>query len=473
MSRRVVLIAIAVCLVLGGVAWLWQRHQRQADLAASAPPRPDLAAWPDELAERVARGEARLSSGPDRIQALAELSRLYHANGYLAEAARCYEALEAHAPGTPRWLYRHAMILSGYGQNTPAIERLRTIAPGVYLPAGIRLGDILLKEGDIAAAVDIYNAIQRSHPNEPYSLLGLARCDIDRGLWQDARTKLERLVALTNYALGYDLIVPVYERLGQQDRAAEIRGKMRAWGAFRDMEDPWMEELLEDSYDAYQLSLAAGAAERRPDLPLATRRLERAVKLAPDSATLRFQLGMLHLQRKEFTRAREQLEACTRLAPDFADGWAHLSGLHLTVGDRAGSDRTLDEGLRQCPDSPGLHQMKAQRHLQAGRHEEAIAEFKRSIELRPTEADAYVQLGMILMGTGRRSEAVAVFESALVAEPQHPFVLCTLALHAIETNDEPAAVRWISQARQQPRVKEVDLQRVLQAFSTAFGRPAP
>lgn len=478
MNRRNLLIlsgaALCAAAIVGAVLG-WRAHQRGVVLADSVPARPDLSQWPPELPARIASCEARIAAGNSPVSALGELGRLYHANGFLPEAATCYVGLEWLAPDEGRWAYRHALILSGYGENEPAVERLRRVAdlPVEYVPARLRLGETLLKLGDISASAEVYAAVRQAHPDEPYALLGLARCDIERERWEDARTKLERLVDMTNYALGYDLIVSVYERLGQDERAAAIRGQMRAWGAFRDMTDPWMEELLEDSYDAYQLSLAAGAAERRPDLPLAIRRMERSVALAPDSATLRFQLGMLYLQGREYTKSREQLERCTRLAPDFADGWAHLSGVLSTVGDRTGSDRAIEEGLRRCPDSPGLHLMQAARLKKAGRLEEAIAEFRRSIELRPTEADAYIQLGVTLMGANRTEEGLAVLESALVAEPQHPFVLYTLALHAMQTRDEASARRWMEQARRQPRVKAEDLQHLVREFTAIFGKPPP
>ncbi|MBE2213342.1 MAG: tetratricopeptide repeat protein [Opitutaceae bacterium] len=477
MGKKTLLAGILVCLAaaiaVGTIAW--RARQRAAILAAALPDRPDLSAWAPELAARITSCETRVRERTDPISALGELSRLYHANGFLPEASHCYGALTVLDPANGRWAYRDAIILSGFGENEPAIERLRQVPtrPVDYVPARLRLGETLLKVGNIDDAIGVYRAILETHPKESYALLGLARCDIERERWQDAREKLERLVDQTNYMLGYDLIVSVYERLGETARAAAIRGQMRAWGAFRDMLDPWMEELLEDSYDPYQLSLASGAAARRPDHALALRRLERAITLAPETAALRFQLASLLLERKEYVKAREQFERCTQLAPKFADGWAHLSGLLATVGDRAGADRILEEGLRNCPDSPGLHMMNGHRLKRIGRLEEAIAEYRRSIELRPTEADAYIELGTTLIGAGRSAEGISVLESALVAEPQHPFIVCTLALHAIEQRDEAAARKWIEQARLQPRVKPVDMKQVTEAYSATFGRRAP
>ena len=71
---------------------------------------------------------------------------MYHANGFLDEAGRCYQGLQQLDPAEPRWLHLHATILAGYGQIEPALalwKRVRELAPD-YLPAQLRSGDSLL-----------------------------------------------------------------------------------------------------------------------------------------------------------------------------------------------------------------------------------------------------------------------------------------------------------------------------------------
>jgi tetratricopeptide (TPR) repeat protein len=470
---RLVLALVVVLLAVVGTAslYLYSGYKRTTALAAAVPERPPLDSRPPGLHELIASTEEKVRSGPDPVAALEHLALVYHANGFLAEAAHCYEAL--HALGAPgaRWPYRHAFILAGFGESTRAAELFRLAArrEPSYLPARVKLGDILLKSGDVDAAARVYAAILADKPDEPYALFGQARCEIERDDWARARHTLERLVAVTNYALGYDLIVSAYERLGMHERATALRGEHRAWGSFRDIPDPWMEELLLVSFDAYQLSLAAGAAQGRGDLVTARKRLERAIACSPESAQLYYQLGVMLVSAKEYTKAREALENCTRLAPDFPDGWSHLSGLYATLGDNARSDRALEQGLAHCPDSPGLHMMRARRHQDAGRIEAAIADLRAAIHHRPTEPEAYVELAVLLVGQKREAEAMIEFERALGAEPDHPFALSCLAMHAVEQGDRAAADAWIRRMAAQPRVTADQREGVVQNYVHRFG----
>jgi tetratricopeptide (TPR) repeat protein len=462
---------LAAALLAGGTGgYLWWRAQARAEIfAAAIPAQPDLSHWPVQMRERVAAAERKLTDSP--LDGLAELSRLYHANGFFAEAAQCYSGLEQLQPAEARWCHLHATILAGYGDTAPALplwQRTVQLAPD-YLPAHLRLGDVYLKRNDFPAAEKVYRTILAAHPDEPYAQLGIARCEFEAGHWEKARAILEPLVAKTNYMLGYDLIVTVFERLGQTDRATAIRGKWRTCGAYRDLVDPWLIQLDDDSYDVFHLALSSGAAQQNGDWATARRRLEQALALAPDQATLHFQYAGIFMNQRAYTKAREHFERTTVLDPNFSDGWAQLALVCETVGDRPAADRALAQGLRNCPGSPGLHLQNAQRLIRDQRPEEAIPEFRESIRLRPNEAAAYLDLATTLIKLRRNDEAIVAVDQALVAEPDHPVALNIRTFHAIVCNDELAARQWLRRCQNQPRVERGDLDRLLEAYRQQFG----
>ncbi|HYD82767.1 MAG TPA: tetratricopeptide repeat protein, partial [Opitutus sp.] len=346
-------------------------------------------------------------------------------------------------------------------------RRVVELAPD-YTPARLRLGDSLLKNNRLDEAAATYAAVlERDHDNA-YAQLGLARIDLEAERWTQARERLETVVRATNYELGYDLIVSLYERLGQADRALAIRGSAKAFGSFRDPVDPWLDALLDLCYDPYRISLAAGIAARSGDPARGRALLERAIELAPGDISTRFQLGTLSLQQGDTTTAREQFERCTILAPDFSDGWAQLSALQAKLGDSAGAARTLATGLRHCPDSPGLHLMQARTFRQAGRIEEAINEFMISINLRPNEPEAFIELGSMLVSAGRTDEGMEQLRRSLETDPANPMALSILAFHAISTRNEAEADQWMSRIAEQPRVSREQASRIHAAYRQQF-----
>jgi tetratricopeptide (TPR) repeat protein len=473
-SRRLLLVlgaALAVLLLAAG-AWWWQTGTVQRAVMAALPPLPDLSAAPAMMRDRIVAADARARSRFGAADGLRQLSRLYHANGFPDEALQCYGALQQREPGEARWLHLAALLTAGYGELDPALElwrRATTLDPA-YTPARLRLGETYFKANRPADAEAAFNEVLRLAPTDAYALFGLARLDFEAQRWEAARQKLETVVNRTNYTLGYDLIVNLYERLGQTERATAVRAAAKASGAYRDPPDPWFDDLIEDCYEPYRLGIAAGNLARNGDPATAVRLLQRAVEITPEDISALFQLGTLLVQQRDHAGALQHLRRCTELAPEFADGWANLSALQAMIGESAAAARTLAEGLRRCPQSPGLHLQYARDLEKAGRYPEAIAEYQTSIRLRPNEPEAYLDLATVFIRLGRNAEGIATVRRALEAEPGNPMALGILAFNAIMSGDEAAARRQLEEVRAQPRVPREQLQKLVSAFREKFGR---
>ena len=354
----------------------------------------------------------------------------------------------------------------------PAIklwQQATRLAPD-YLPARLRLADCLLKSNQTDQAAAEYERVRKQRPDDPYALLGLARIDLEAQRWDKAKERLETLVRQTNFNLGYDLIVSLYERLGFRAEAAAIRGSSKASGAYRDFPDPWLNDLMDDCFDPYRLGLTAGVAAQGGDPAMAIRLLQRAIRLAPDDVSSHFQLGGIAEMQKDLKLAQEQYELCTQLSPTFADGWAHLSDLQVKNGEPAAAERTLTEGLARCPDSPGLHLMRARKLRDARQAGDAITAYQTSIRLRPNEPEAYVELGNLYIDLGQEDAGVRQMQLAIDADPGDPAALGILAFHAIATGREAEARQWLNRIAHQPRVPREQSTVLFQAYQQAFGR---
>jgi tetratricopeptide (TPR) repeat protein len=374
-------------------------------------------------------------------------------------------------PDEPRWSYRLSRLLLADGREDDGLRLLEVAirrAPD-YLPARLRLGDALLKANRSREAEIAFGEVLGREPSNPYALLGLARLDVASQRWAAARDKLEKAVAASRYGVGYDLLPTVYEHLGRPDQAAEVIARMKASGAYADFADPWLDELIDYDYDPYRVSIAAGAADHRGDLPAAMHILERALQLAPDNVMLHHQMATFHLREGDLSQARSEWERCVVLAPDFADGWAYLSWVQARQGDQRAAAQTLVAGLGHCPASPGLHLDYARMLATAGRFADAVPHFESSIRLRPEEAQAYVELAQVYFRLERLDAALATLQRAQQAEPENPDVLTWLGFYSIAAGDREAARGWVRRAQAQVRIQPENLNLLVRAFRERFG----
>lgn len=452
----------------------WRLVQTRTLVTASIPRRPDLTGRPAVLNERIVRAEQRAESLMHASAGLAELGRLYHANGFFDEAAQCYHGLRRIQPREPRWPHLNASLLSGLGELEAALpleQQAVALAPA-YLPARLRLGDIQLKSNRTAEAAASYAAALVQAPGNPYALLGLAKCELSDGNWSKARERLEEAVRRNPEFVGaLSLLVTVAEHFGDSSRAASLREQIGR-REFTDLPDPWRDSLVDDCYNAYQLSVTAAVAKLSGNIALAKDLLERAALLAPTSGAYHRQLGQLLAQTADKDSARRQFERAVELSPEDSDAWISLYQLLNQRGDAA-AERVLATALSHCPSSYGLHLARARRLKAAGRAEEAIVAFGEAHRLQPSEAGPLIELAQVLFAGGRETEALAALRESLDRQPGNPVSLSTLMYYYINTNDEAAALQWWGQVRRQSRMPRSAVTALQQAFQRQFGHALP
>ena len=166
----------------------------------------------------------------------------------------------------------------------------------------------------------------------------------------------------------------------------------------------------------FLLDTAAKYAEcGRPDQGVAL--LKGLLQRRPKDAKIWNQLGSIQARGKDLVAARASYEQALAADPDFAPAHAGLGALQLgqalqghdTEGLRAAGssfDRAiaLDSGLAKAYNGRAA----VRRFL--NRVPEAIADWKKALELDPQLRDAYFNLGITFLETGDKAEALAVFK---------------------------------------------------------------
>ncbi len=468
---------IPIVLVIAGIAagfLLWQKSSKTATLISDATPAIPSAVENAELLNRIQKATTQSQDGPDQLKGLAELSRLYHANGFTREAWQCYATLVLVDPSEARWPYHFGRILAGYGQleeATPLFEKAINLAPD-YLPARIRLGDTLLKRNRFEEAKAVYDNTLSKDKANAYALVGLARVAIANEDWELARTHLERAVKLTNFQIGADLLGDVYERLNLPHLENRILQNI-VWGSYADIPDPWSLNLMNDCYDAYQVSIAGGWAVHQGDVRTGLRHVERAVKLDPDTSSLRFQLAGIYMNLGKFEDAETHYQKCVELQPDFADAWLGLIEIAKQRQSPTLVRRTLNNALRAAPDSPSLQIEKGNQLLAQKQFDQAITAFKKSIEVRPQEAIGYTSLAQAYIAQNRLTEGVEQMKEALKREPNNSIALTSVLFDAISRSDKKESDYWFAKVRQIPRIETKGVGQLESMYQQAFHAKPP
>lgn len=464
---------LAAVIVAGaGAALAWRLAGVRAEVAAALPPRPPIEGLSLQFPDRLDQAEARARSLWGSRAGLAELARLYHANGFLPHASDCERALMRLEPTNPRWPYLLAHTIGGYGdldEALPLLQRTVELAPD-YGPARVRLGDAFLKRNEPERAATIYRQVLSDEPANGYATIGLARTEIAADRAAAARDRLQRLVSdQPLFAPAWTLLISVDEQLGDTALAERHRIESRATGRSRDMTDPWIDELMEDCYDPYRLAVAASTADPANDQARARELLQRAISVAPQGDLAHRLLGNLLSDLGELPAARGYLERATELNPRDPDNWSYLLRVQKAMNDMPAAVRTLEAGLAHCPDAPVLHLERGRRLVAAGELDRAAEAFERSRRLRPEESSAYVELAVVRFKQDRLEEGIAELREAVKVDPTQPVAIVLLARYAINTGDPAAAKDWIQRSRLQPKVRPADLDSLIAEYRSAFG----
>jgi len=476
MNRAVVwTLSGVVALTVVGSAGFWWQH-RQAERAAWLATRPPEPTWSPsvsaQLRERIHEADARVLEHVGDVKALSELARLYLANAYQREAETALRGLTRYEPRNAHWDHYLATLLAGYGRLDEAIvlwQRVVRLDPK-YRTAQLKLAEAWLKTNRLDEARKLFGEILAKDPGESYAALGLAQVEIQEGRWAAAREHLEAAVAADPlFSAGWALLATVADRLGDSATSEQARDKANVLGRFKDVSDPWMDELIPDIYDPYRLQViassisATGGAERA--IPI----LERAIQIAPNDSRPHRQLGKLDVMLHQNDAARGEFEKAIALRPNDPLAYIDLVGLYRTSGDVKAALSLLDTAVKECPNAEGVQLEMGLALMAAGRVGESVPFLERAVELQPDNPTNYEELAKAQFRLDQKAAGAETLKTGLSRAPENAGLLATRARYEVDLGEDSAAENDFNRAKKadpnEPMLRQVD-----EAFEKKFGR---
>lgn len=436
-------------LTIGGT--LLALHWRGlAQLHAAIPPRPDVSAHPEALSAALqgAATQARSAEAAEARAGLATLGRIYHANGYLREAAQCWATLQRVDPDNPRWSYYLADVqrLAGNEANMrPLLETTVALAPE-YAPAWLKLGHLNFAEGDFDRAAEDFRQRLLLMPEDSYAALGLARVALKREQRTAAKHWLQKAIAGTpDIPLGHNLLAGILAETGDAEGAAEQRWKGTESGRYREAPDPWIDALSDWCYDLDRLMILGSIDFQTQHEDYGRKFFERVIELDPDNPEPYDAIARAYLETNQLEPARDILSRGLEATTGSTITYTYLSDALRRLELPEEALRVAEQGLERNPGDPDLLNARGKALGDLERYDEAVASYEASMIDVMHSAQANLNIALLKEKTGHEIEAYVYAKRALELRPKDPRALGIIGLLELNAGRLDSAEEYLGE----------------------------
>ncbi len=320
-----------------------------------------------------------------------------------------------------------------------------------------RAGHAMHQLGRYEAAERVFRRLVRQDADNTHWQYHLAATLTRLEQYPEARSLLERAVSLSpDIAVNHDELARVLRELGELERAEHHQRRA----------------IDLDPSQAHQHVGLGLVLQQQGKLDEALAAYQKALEVDPDSVWAWSNWGNILQVRGKLEQAEEKQRRALAIDPRFGMGYNNLGDILLAQGEvdeaLAAYQRAIDlepgeslpyTGMSRClarlgrrqealevakralaldPELPNAHSELGSRSFESGEYEQAIASYRRAIQLetRPTERwGLHYNLGLAQSRSGRYAEAVDSFRSALAFHGDETIIQVQLG-HALLNSGE-------------------------------------
>jgi tetratricopeptide (TPR) repeat protein len=420
-----------------------------------------------KLDAAVAHYDEAIRLNPRLSEAHNNRANAYVRLGRLDDAVIAYREAVTLAPHSSLFHYNLGSALLDKGDFEAAVEQLRTalsLGPShanTYLNLGLALSGLERN----SEALNAYDQAARLDPTNISALSGRGLSLSKLGKFEEAlQAQQEAVEALRESGRADD---PAYIQIYQH--LAEVLANLGRWNEARDVIEEWERRapndaavhyargVVSDNLDQYEQATQAYkiAVRLMPDFPqalgglgtdlvrlgqpeAAIGPLEQAIQLDPDNGSLRFNLGLVHKTMNRFADAAQSFQEAVQLGMETVDAYAELGYSRLQMGNLDGALAAYAKAEERDSHDPIIPQNMGLIFASVGRFQEAIASFRRALELDPNLKLARTALCKALIDTD--DLAAAATELHKIPRIQRPDVRNTESIDTFAASPQSEAV---------------------------------
>jgi tetratricopeptide (TPR) repeat protein len=405
----------------------------------SPPTLPDVSttSFLPAIRQTVETAVADAKAQPDNAAAVGRLGMVLHAHQQLGSARRCYHRASLLDPRNADWRYYLGVVSDG----PAAVEPLRaSLRLRDYLPAKLKLGEVLLSLGDSAAARDVFRGL-----NHPAALFGYGRATNDATYYERA------LAAFPQYGAAMFALAQYYQRTG---RSSEAQRLMSDYSRFNKsappVDDPLMHAVRALNQGPEKLLSEAMTLEARADLAGAAELQLRAIELDPKLTQAHVNLISLYGRLGDPAQAEKHYREATALNANALEAHYNFGVLCYRLKRRDEARTAFARALAIDPGHAEAHNNLGTMLEEDGKLDSAAEHFRRATELQPSFALARFHLGRIYANQRRYSEAIEQFKRAVESAEgeSKPTYLYALGATQARAGDAASAAVNLTTARE-------------------------
>ncbi len=393
--------------------------------------------------------------------------------GEESAAADALEKAEAMLPENPLTAYHHGEALLLLGKDEAAAEAMQRAIDRKpprrdFLNIATQLGRLYQRSDQTAKAMEIWKQLETSFPGDDGVRQRIARALADEGDYENALKRYESLAKEArsqNDRIVYALrAADLQVQLGQKDDATKrleelltrlrpgsylyAEARRRIENAFLNTGDyaglaayyeKWIETHPDDTGAVLRLARTLSVQGRGAE---SLKWLEQAIERSPSDSAPRLALIDTYIAEEKFADAAKQYEQLVELEPKNPDHLVRWGQVILEDRERPEKERKAEaakiwQRLADARKDEAAIQSQVADLLRAAELEdEAIAGYRRAMELAPTESQYKEYLGEYLHRLDRHDEALPVWRSMAEGDLRSRENLVRLA-EVLHQFDEP------------------------------------
>jgi len=263
----------------------------------------------------------------------------------------------------------------------------------------LNLGLALFKAGELKQAIQTFDLLLKSQPQNPAEAL-----------------RLKTLIGMAHYGLGdYAAAIPYLKQATAGDPQNLPFRLDLAHSCLRTKQYPcvldvYHEILMLNAESAEADMLAGEALDEMNDHAGAMQQFRAAVKANPQEPNVHFGLGYLLWTQGQFDEAAQEFQAELTNVPNHAQALAYLADTNIKMNHPDVALALIQKTIRINPRIEMAHLDLGILYVNEGRRDDALQELKVAAKLSPDDVNVHWRLGRLYKAMGRNDDANAEFQ---------------------------------------------------------------